>query len=1054
VPRRDPPRRGFFAPAGTGLEGLLGGSNASRVRRPFPYLQTTPEQDEQQAAHRRDISRQTSRLLPAPPQFPRTPEEQQELALDLTPGIGDAKAVVDGTRAIKDGHPGLGLFLYGTAALGALPFAGSAVDAMRYYGRGVARRAATAGRVGRAAAPAADGAQSAGAARPSLFGPAPGQSVPMDAAATDIHNATRPYTGSDFGLVSAGDFHSAISRAQHAPKGGGTAGDMLHIYEPGEYEGMRNYLSADGRTGFAIKPDGDLVSVFNTGRRGAGGAAVQHALDEGATMLDAFDGYLPDFYKKHGFEEYMREANWTEGGPDVVYMRQPRVQSAVMVNEAGEVVGRGPNHGLALIEAGHEPGSWPPNLRSMFETNTGRVIDRDEAARLATARGQTRDNARVGERLHSDQMRPGQLNAADNTGGGLLRQGSPIRMNKYAARDGTSYVYELPDGRSMEVTVARDQNAPGVLKVEWIGSRASDLGQGSPRPGVSGVREILRDIAGDYPDATSFVGSRVGGASRQAGGAGFLGRRGEISIDQLGGSGAHPEVGGGPRLNTADNTGGGLLRQGSPIRLADRQHSASWGHDTFHFDTPQGRVEVIAQQKPDGVLSIDWVGKPNGDPFAGSDRLSIGHAGMRQILSEVQAAFPEARTISYNRISGARVHGRPHDEVVESILGNTQTQKPMRRGFLFEDDSPLPYLAQGASGGGLLRGGNFFDRAAPKIAGTHPTAPELVIPQPRTDRTTLSPLVEAIQKDPASMQQHVAGRAANARANPEYTEPWYELGGMKQAFDQLGEGTDLNFRDFNILGAAASANNSVPMENAIVGIANYMRTHPGATVQDALRAFSQTTGYNKGLAIIPDTRGTRPGGTPGHIERGLESLPRGLLSPTDPFGANWKTPFYYDGRMGGSAGVPLDAHERMDLMLGVMADPRLRNIATRRPRRTPAQMERGARLSTPHEAALKLADKLEGQIPLKNAQDYKSIMESVYEPVARQQGLLGNELQAQRWIGGADVTKIDTPVGPSFQQIFEDQMRRTLLHRGEQPTFSNMERLMRQFLRGEDFIIP
>jgi hypothetical protein len=304
------------------------------------------------------------------------------------------------------------------------------------------------------------------------------------------------------------------------------------------------------------------------------------------------------------------------------------------------------------------------------------------------------------------------------------------------------------------------------------------------------------------------------------------------------------------------------------------------------------------------------------------------------------------------------------------------------------------------------------------------------------------------------MQQHIGARATAGAAHPDYTEPWYELGAFKQAVDQLGGPGDLTFRDFNILGGAASSRNSVPSENAIVGIANFMRTNPGATQRDALDAFARTTGYTQGLSLIPDQRGLRKGGGPGHAERGLEALPKGLLLPSDPYSASWKTPYYTHGRDGGGTGIALDAHERMDLMLGVMNDPRLRAIATRRPRRTPSQIAKGKRLQTPHEQALALSGKLEGQIPLANAQDYRAIMESVYEPVARQRGLLGNELQAQRWIGGAGVTGIESPVGPSFQQIFEDQMRRTLLHRGSDPSFKNMEGLFQGYLRGKDFLIP
>ena len=106
---------------------------------------------------------------------------------------------------------------------------------------------------------------------------------------------------------------------------------------------MRCFLSEDGLSGMAIKPDGDIVSVFvnpnanfgTTLRRGH--ALVELAKQNGGTKLDAFDTYLPNFYKKHNFVETGRDS-WNEqykpegwnkefyskynnGEPDVVYMQ-------------------------------------------------------------------------------------------------------------------------------------------------------------------------------------------------------------------------------------------------------------------------------------------------------------------------------------------------------------------------------------------------------------------------------------------------------------------------------------------------------------------------------------------------------------------------------------------------------------------------------------------------------------------------------------------------------------------------------------------------------------
>jgi hypothetical protein len=41
---------------------------------------------------------------------------------------------------------------------------------------------------------------------------------------------------------------------------------------------------------------------------------------KGASKLDCFDGFLPEYYKQFGFLETERVANWTAGEPDVVFM--------------------------------------------------------------------------------------------------------------------------------------------------------------------------------------------------------------------------------------------------------------------------------------------------------------------------------------------------------------------------------------------------------------------------------------------------------------------------------------------------------------------------------------------------------------------------------------------------------------------------------------------------------------------------------------------------------------------------------------------------------------
>ncbi len=113
-------------------------------------------------------------------------------------------------------------------------------------------------------------------------------------------------------------------------------GASVYVYTPEEYAQMRLFVTPDNSAGFAIKPDGDLVSVFSTGG-GKSPSLIQLAIDQGGTKLDAYDTVLPEIYEMMGFKEYKRD-KWSDeympedwdktvfeafngGEPDVVYMR-------------------------------------------------------------------------------------------------------------------------------------------------------------------------------------------------------------------------------------------------------------------------------------------------------------------------------------------------------------------------------------------------------------------------------------------------------------------------------------------------------------------------------------------------------------------------------------------------------------------------------------------------------------------------------------------------------------------------------------------------------------
>lgn len=89
---------------------------------------------------------------------------------------------------------------------------------------------------------------------------------------------------------------------------------------PDEITGNVSFVLADdGLSGYGVTDEGTLVAVFSL-IPGRGDALVLSAIENGATNLDCFDGYLPTLYGRHGFTETGRVPNWTPGAPDVVFM--------------------------------------------------------------------------------------------------------------------------------------------------------------------------------------------------------------------------------------------------------------------------------------------------------------------------------------------------------------------------------------------------------------------------------------------------------------------------------------------------------------------------------------------------------------------------------------------------------------------------------------------------------------------------------------------------------------------------------------------------------------
>lgn len=130
-------------------------------------------------------------------------------------------------------------------------------------------------------------------------------------------------------------------------------GAAVYVYPAEDYQGMKLFMAEDGKSGVAVKPDGDIVSVFSTG--GAGRAVMELAVAAGGRKLDAFDTILPEFYAPHGFkavartkwnddfapDEWSKEtfSEFNNGQPDVVFMvYDPTKKDAEYSSKDGKVM--------------------------------------------------------------------------------------------------------------------------------------------------------------------------------------------------------------------------------------------------------------------------------------------------------------------------------------------------------------------------------------------------------------------------------------------------------------------------------------------------------------------------------------------------------------------------------------------------------------------------------------------------------------------------------------------------------------------------------------------
>ncbi len=105
-------------------------------------------------------------------------------------------------------------------------------------------------------------------------------------------------------------------------------GDCVYTYEVEEYRQMRLFLTPDGKAGIALKPNGDMVSVFTHREQkdSLGGKTVhtliELAINEGAGKADCYGYFLVKLYGMHGFRAIAKDAFNAEFATEAMQNRE------------------------------------------------------------------------------------------------------------------------------------------------------------------------------------------------------------------------------------------------------------------------------------------------------------------------------------------------------------------------------------------------------------------------------------------------------------------------------------------------------------------------------------------------------------------------------------------------------------------------------------------------------------------------------------------------------------------------------------------------------------
>ncbi len=146
-----------------------------------------------------------------------------------------------------------------------------------------------------------------------------------------------------YGNVDANTFHDIFKIVHNYLRNG----DAVDIHDKEYYTDCINYLTEDGLSGFSITNDGDLISVFNLGKRGFLRSIRDYVREQGAVSLDCYQSKVQELANMYEANLGFKTASILDFNYDVLVEDRGKEYADYFVETYGEA----PVHFMVLTDA-------------------------------------------------------------------------------------------------------------------------------------------------------------------------------------------------------------------------------------------------------------------------------------------------------------------------------------------------------------------------------------------------------------------------------------------------------------------------------------------------------------------------------------------------------------------------------------------------------------------------------------------------------------------------------------------------------------------------------